>query len=50
MTTNRPLRVFLCHSSNDKSAVREYYQKLRAAGWVDPWLDDEEPYPGLWNI
>jgi len=29
MTTNRPLRVFLCHSSNDKPAVRELYQKLR---------------------
>lgn len=35
MTTNRPLRVFLCHSSNDKLAVpqgddiRELYQKLR---------------------
>jgi hypothetical protein len=28
--TLRPLRVFLCHSSNDKPAVRELYQKLRA--------------------
>jgi hypothetical protein len=27
---NRPLRVFLCHSSNDKPAARELYQKLRA--------------------
>ena len=26
----RPLRVFLCHSSNDKPTVRELYQKLRA--------------------
>lgn len=23
MTTNSPLRVFLCHSSNDKPTVRE---------------------------
>ncbi len=47
----RPLRVFLCHSSNDKPAVRELYQKLRAEPWIDPWLDEEELYPGQdWNL
>jgi hypothetical protein len=46
MTTNRPLRVFLCHSSNDKPAVRELYQKLRAEQWIQPWLDEEELHPG----
>ena len=46
MTTNRPLRVFLCHSSNDKPVVRELYQKLRAEVWIQPWLDEEELYPG----
>ena len=51
MTTNRPLRVFLCHSSNDKPAVRELYQKLRAETWLQPWLDEEELYPGQdWNF
>ncbi|HEY9152019.1 MAG TPA: toll/interleukin-1 receptor domain-containing protein [Anaerolineales bacterium] len=50
-TTNRPLRVFLCHSSNDKPAVRELYQKLRAEAWLEPWLDEEELYPGQdWNL
>ncbi len=44
--TSRPLRVFLCHSSNDKPAVRELYQKLRAEPWIQPWLDEEELYPG----
>jgi len=49
--TNRPLRVFLCHSSNDKPAVRELYQKLRAEPWIQPWLDEEELYPGQdWNM
>ncbi len=49
--TNRPLRVFLCHSSNDKPAVRELYQKLRAEPWIEPWLDEEELYPGQdWNM
>jgi formylglycine-generating enzyme required for sulfatase activity len=47
----RPLRVFLCHSSNDKPAVRELYQKLRAEPWIEPWLDEEELYPGQdWNM
>jgi len=46
MTTNRPLKVFLCHSSNDKPAVRDLYQKLRAESWIQPWLDEEELYPG----
>ncbi len=47
----RPLRVFLCHSSNDKLAVRELYQKLRAESWIQPWLDEEELYPGQdWNM
>lgn len=44
--TNRPLRVFLCHSSNDKPAVRELYQKLRAEPWLDPWLDEKKLLPG----
>ncbi|MDP1624728.1 MAG: toll/interleukin-1 receptor domain-containing protein [bacterium] len=48
---NRPLRVFLCHSSNDKPAVRELYQKLRAEPWIQPWLDEEELYPRQdWNM
>jgi hypothetical protein len=24
----------------------ELYQKLRADPWIDPWLDEEEPYSG----
>lgn len=46
MTTNRPLRVFLCHSSADKPAVRELYKKLRVEPWIQPWLDEEELHPG----
>lgn len=47
MTTNRPLRVFLCHSSADKPAARELYQKLRIMSWIQPWLDEEELFPGM---
>lgn len=39
--TRRRLRVFLCHSSQDKPIVpqgddiRELYQRLKAEGWID---------------
>ncbi len=41
----RPLRAFLCHSSNDKAMVRDLYHRLRADG-VEPWLDEEDLLPG----
>ena len=43
---NRPLRVFLCHSSNDKPAVRELYNALKSQDWIDPWLDKMKILPG----
>lgn len=39
---DRPLRVFLCHASQDKPMVRELYNRLAAEGWIDPWLDEEK--------
>jgi len=43
------LKVFICHASEDKPAVRELCRKLRDAGFV-PWLDDQELLPGEdWN-
>jgi len=48
---NRPLRVFLCHSSNDKLIVRDLYRSLDVEGWIDAWLDSEKLYPGQdWNF
>lgn len=47
---NRSLRVFLCHSSDDKATVRELHRRLDAEGWIDAWLDEEKLYPGHdWN-
>ena len=47
----RKLRVFLCHSSQDKPIVRELYQRLLAEGWIDPWLDEEKLLPGQdWDM
>ncbi len=43
---NYKLRVFLCHSSHDKPAVRELYQKLSSEGWIDVWFDEKKLLPG----
>ncbi len=50
-TVNHKLKVFLCHSSDDKPEVRELCQRLNAEGWIDPWLDEEKLYPGQdWDM
>lgn len=41
----RPLKVFLCHSSGDKPAIRALYKKLVDEG-IDTWLDEEKVLPG----
>jgi hypothetical protein len=43
--SSRALRAFLCHSSEDKPAVRKLYQWLREEG-IDPWLDEENLLAG----
>jgi hypothetical protein len=45
--SKRQLKVFLCHSSGDKPAVRDLYHRLRsAADYISPWLDEEDLLPG----
>ncbi|MCC5645668.1 TIR domain-containing protein [Nostoc sp. CHAB 5824] len=39
------LKVFLCHGSEDKPAVRKLYYQLLATG-IEPWLDEENLLPG----
>jgi outer membrane protein assembly factor BamD (BamD/ComL family) len=47
---HRPLKVFLCHASGDKPAVRALYQRLIRDG-VDAWLDREKLLPGQdWRV
>jgi SOS-response transcriptional repressor LexA len=45
MTENRKLKVFLCHSSEDKPKVRKLYRRLVSDGF-DAWLDEEKLIPG----
>jgi TIR domain len=41
----RRLRIFLCHSSENKSAVKELHRRLTTDGF-EPWLDDVNLLPG----
>ena len=50
MPENRKLKVFLCHSKDDKPKVRELYRRLVADGF-DAWLDEEKLMPGQdWDL
>ena len=50
MQQNRKLKVFLCHSKDDKPKVRELYRRLVADGF-DAWLDEEKLMPGQdWDL
>jgi TIR domain/Clp amino terminal domain, pathogenicity island component len=43
-------RIFLCHSSADKPAIRELFHKLRQEG-LAPWFDEENLLPGEdWDL
>ncbi len=41
----QPLRVFLCHSSEDTPTVRDLCGRLAADGFL-PWLDEQQLLPG----
>jgi len=48
--TSRQLKVFLCHASGDKPAVRDLYRRLCSDG-IAPWLDEEDLLPGQdWQL
>jgi formylglycine-generating enzyme required for sulfatase activity len=43
-------QIFLCHASEDKTKVREVYQRLLAIEGLKPWLDEEDILPGqVWE-
>ena len=44
-TAKQPLKVFLCHASEDKPDVRKVHQRLVKDG-IDVWLDEEDLLPG----
>ena len=45
MADSRKLKVFLCHSKDDKHKVRDLYRRLISNGF-NAWLDEEKLLPG----
>jgi hypothetical protein len=44
------LKVFLCHSSTDKTIIRHLCQQIKIEG-IDPWLDEERLASGQnWDL
>jgi hypothetical protein len=41
----KKIKVFICHSAEDKIMVRDFCKRLRADG-IDYWLDEENILPG----
>jgi hypothetical protein len=49
--TEQTLKIFLCHASEDKQAVRNLYKRLRSESWLDVWLDEVSLLPGQnWEL
>jgi formylglycine-generating enzyme required for sulfatase activity len=49
MAETKPIQIFLCHASEDKAAVLDIYDQLKALGYK-PWLDKKDLLPGqLWE-
>ena len=49
-TTEKKLRIFLSHASEDKPAVRRLSKRLKDDDF-DPWLDEERLLPGQnWEL
>ncbi|MFT3894704.1 MAG: toll/interleukin-1 receptor domain-containing protein [Anaerolineales bacterium] len=46
MNEPRRLRVFICHASEDNSTAGEINEKLKKYSWIDPWLDEDDLFPG----
>jgi hypothetical protein len=46
MTASNQLIPFLCYSKEKKTVVREFFQRLKNEGWIDPWFDEEDILPG----
>lgn len=50
MAEKRKLKVFLCHSRDDKAEVRQLYRRLVDDGF-EAWLDEEKLIPGQdWDL
>lgn len=49
-SSSRKLIPFISYSKINKIAARDFAEKLKSEGWIDPWFDEEDILPGqLWE-
>ncbi|MBL8061674.1 MAG: toll/interleukin-1 receptor domain-containing protein [Anaerolineales bacterium] len=47
---SKKLIPFLSYSKINKSSARDFAEKLKSEGWIDPWFDEEDILPGqVWE-
>ena len=40
---------FISYSKSNITAARDFAEKLKSEGWIDPWFDEEDILPGqIW--
>jgi len=48
--TDKKLIPFLSYYKPNAHIMREFAQKLKSEGWIDPWYDEEDILPGqIWQ-
>ena len=41
---------FLCYAKENQTVVREFSERLKSEGWIDPWFDEDDILPGqIWQ-
>ena len=49
-TDGSKLVPFLCYAKENRSVVREFAERLKSEGWIDPWFDEDDILPGqIWQ-
>lgn len=48
--SSKKLIPFLSYSKINKTPARDFAEKLKSEGWIDPWFDEEDILPGqVWE-
>lgn len=49
-SSGKKLVPFLSYSKLNRTAARDFAEKLKSEGWIDPWFDEEDILPGqVWE-
>ncbi|HMZ07756.1 MAG TPA: toll/interleukin-1 receptor domain-containing protein [Anaerolineales bacterium] len=49
-SSRKKLIPFLSYSKLNQTSARDFAEKLKSEGWIDPWFDEEDILPGqVWE-